>query len=80
MDDRDNNPTECSKCGVGLKLDDGMEWPDDGSPLLCWSCQHKRIGELEAVLRRAVDGGAIWKYGGHLVDAEKLLERSAVLL
>ena len=85
MDDQDDdNPPECSKCGIGMTLLDGMEWPDDGSQLLCWSCQHDRVRELESivsdmqsVLRRAVDGGAIWKYGGHLVDAEKVLERAS---
>jgi hypothetical protein len=48
VEDRDgDNSQECSKCGVGMALLDGMEWPDDDSPLLCWGYQHDRIRELE---------------------------------
>ena len=38
----------CDTCGEEMSLNDGCEWPENGLPLLCWSCAHDRINELLA--------------------------------
>lgn len=48
----EDNDRECVKCGVPLFLKEEMEWPSDGTPLLCWSCQHDVIGNLAVMVRR----------------------------
>jgi len=41
----------CAKCNCPIRLSDGCEWPDDGSKLLCWECQHAELIRLRRLLK-----------------------------
>lgn len=32
---------ECIVCGIGLRLGDGLEWPDGDDSILCWECMQE---------------------------------------
>ncbi len=47
-----SDPPDCHLCGQAMRLNNECEWPDDSTPIMCWSCQHDVIGNLAMMTRR----------------------------
>ena len=57
-------PPSCAKCGRGITVDDGCEWPEDG---MCWACMYAENEELKDIIAGMQDpesvGNLAWLAG-----------------
>lgn len=70
---------ECDDCGKTISLEDGHEWPDDGYPILCWSCQHGRLSAANQFIIAADSELSAIAHGRPPSDKEELLRISGGL-